>query len=173
MSGYDDVKFSWSKSTGATGYTVYYKESTSEEYEYLARTTALSIKKAGLLDGIKYDFKVVPYYKTGSTRYASANYAEASVITLKTMAAPAITSEGASEGKLIASWTNIEGADGVQIAHAKTKKGTLYSNTIIAGPELTSCEITAKKGYPYYKIRAYKVVNGKRINGPWSAATKY
>ncbi|MBR3756638.1 MAG: hypothetical protein IKK48_05955, partial [Firmicutes bacterium] len=89
--GYDDVRFTWSKARGASGYYVYYKKSTSDSYTYLTKTTSTSVRKKDLTDGVKYIFKVVPYYKSGDTNYISLSYTTASVYTLKKLAAPTVT----------------------------------------------------------------------------------
>ena len=58
--GYDDIKVSWSKVSGANGYKVYYKKSASRTWSSKT-TTGTSVKIANLSDGVKYDVKVVTY----------------------------------------------------------------------------------------------------------------
>jgi hypothetical protein len=132
----------------------------------LTRTTGTSIKKKDLTDGVKYNFKVVPYYKSGDTRYTSLSYKTASMYTLKQLATPVITKSGI---KAKVKWNNINGETGYQISRATTKTGTANIKTY-AGVNLKTKTITlstAKKYY--YKVRAYKVENGKKVFGPWSA----
>ena len=44
----------------------------------------------------------------------------------------------------------------------------------IEGKKVLSGEIKAAKGKKYYiKVRSYKIVNGKKIKGPWSAPKAY
>ena len=57
-----NVKFSWSKVTGATGYRVYYKKAKEKKYTFLASTTKTYYKKVNLTAGKRYYFKVIPYY---------------------------------------------------------------------------------------------------------------
>jgi len=172
--GYDDVKFSWSKATGASGYFVYYKKSTSSSYTYLTRTTGTYVRKKNLSDGAKYYFKVVPYYKSGDTRYASLSYKTASVYTLKKVATPTVTKSGT---KVKVKWTNISGESGYQISRSTSKTGTniVYTYGTTSG---TYKAISATKGKTYYyKVRAYKTIkeNGKtkRVYGPWSYVKAY
>lgn len=168
--GHDDVKFSWSKSTGATGYAVYYKKSTSGNYTYLTRTTGTSIKKSGLTDGAKYYFKVIPYKTIDGVRtYGSSKYT--SVYTLKQISKPPVYKYSSS--KVRVKWTNISGESGYQISKSTRKTGTnivcTYGTT--SGTYKT---ISATKGKTYYyKVRAYKTVDGKRIYGPWSPVRIY
>ncbi len=69
--GSNDIKVSWGKSTGATGYTVYYKKSTASAYKFYKNTTSRSMKFPNLKSKKKYNFKIVPYYKYDGTKYNS------------------------------------------------------------------------------------------------------
>lgn len=168
--GYDDVKFSWSKSTGASGYYVYLKKEADKEYIYLTRTTATSCIKKNLADGAKYYFKVVPYYKSGETRYESASYKTASVYTLKKISTPKLSRSGS---KVKVKWTNINGETGYQISKATKKTGTnIISTYKTTKGTYKTIKVTKGKKY-YYKVRAYKVVDGKKVYGPWSTVKAY
>lgn len=168
--GYNDIKFSWAKSYGADGYYVYYKKSSASSYTYLTRTTSTSVKKADLSGGTGYTFKVIPYVKSGNTYYKSTKYTTATVTTLKKVTTPTVTS---SSGKAKVKWTNISGETGYQISRSTSKAGT----NIVATYKTTTgtsklVSATKGKGY-YYKVRAYKEVNGRKIYGPWSNVKYY
>ena len=139
---YDDVKFSWKKSTGAKGYSVYYKTATGS-YKLLTRTTKTSVKKANLSDGVKYTFKVVPYYKSGSTRYDSLVSRTASVYTLKKIATPTV--EKYNNSKVRVKWSDIDGQSGYQISKStsKTKTSIVSTYATTSGESKT---LTATKG---------------------------
>ncbi len=164
--GYDDVKVSWNKVTGASGYNVYYKKSSAGSYTFLGRTSNLSMKKANLAAGVKYTFKIVPYVTCNGTRYASKSYKISSIYTLKKLNTPTISKY--SSAKVKVKWNNISGETGYQISCSPSKTGT----TIVSTYKTTSKNsgiLTVKKGKTYYyKVRAYKIENGKMIYGPWS-----
>ena len=170
--GHDDVKFTWEKSTGASGYYVYYKQSTSKSYTKYGSTTSTYIKKSNLADGMKYDFKVVPYYYYSSNKatYNSSGYTTASIYTLKKIDTPTISKSG---DNVKVKWKNISGETGYQISQSKKKTGT----DIVATYKTSTGSyktISAKKGESYYyKVRAYKSVDGKLIYGPWSSVKAY
>ncbi|MGN0155259.1 MAG: leucine-rich repeat protein [Lachnospiraceae bacterium] len=166
--GYDDVKVSWSKISRATGYKVYYKKSTSNTWSSKT-TTGTSVKIANLSDGVKYDIKVGTYRtKDGYKCYNKDK--SISIYTLKKVTGVKITK---SRTKVKVSWKNIAGETGYQISQSTKKKRT----NIIVTYKTTfgnSKSISATKGRTYYyKVRAYKVVDGKKIYGPWSTAMKY
>lgn len=166
--GYDDIKFSWKKSAGASGYLVYYKKASALKYTFLKATTGTSVIQKNLSDGVKYTFKVVPYYKeTGkTTKYYDANeYKTASTYTLKKVSSVKLTKTGA---KVKVKWTNIQGETGYQISKSTKKTGT----NIVATYKTTtgkskSISITKGKMY-YFKVRAYKTVGKRKVYGPWS-----
>ena len=170
-SGYDDVKFSWDKSTGASGYTVYYKKSSASGYTYLTRTTKTNVYKKDLYDRVKYTFKVVPYYKDASgTRYDSITYETANVYTLKKLSAPKVTRSGS---KVKVKWNNIYGESGYQISRSASKTGTNIVSTYSTTSGACKLINATKSRTYYYKVRAYKTIDGKKVYGPWSSVTKF
>ena len=175
--GYDDVVFSWSKVPYAKGYKVYYKKASAKKYTLLKtiktnKTT--KITKKNLLDGVKYNFKVVSYVVIGGKQYESADQRVYSIYTLKKLAAPKVVKSGS---KVKVSWTNIDGDTGYQISKATKKKGTNIVSTYKT-TKGTYKKLTAKKGTKYYyKVRVYKTYKvGKKyvkVYGPWSAVKAY
>lgn len=171
--GYDDIKFSWKASTGAKGYLVYYKKASASQWSGPVATTKTSYTKKNLSDGVKYTFKVIPYYKTssGTTKYYSTEqYKTASAYTLKKVTNVKVVKSGT---KVKVSWKNINGETGYQISKSTSKSKT----NIVKTYKTTSGKykkISATKGKTYYyKVRAYKVVNDKKIYGPWSEVKSY
>lgn len=169
--GYDDVKVTWSKCTGASGYAVYYKLNSASEYTLITRTSKLNKSISGLKDGKKYIFKVVPYYLKNGTRYTSITSKTASIYTLKQLNKPKVSTSGT---KVKVKWNNINGETGYQISRSKKQSGT---NVVLTKKTTSGTYTTVKatKGTKYYyKVRAYKVnSSGKKIFGPWSKAVSY
>ena len=77
-----------------------------------------------------------------------------------------------TSSKVKVSWTDIAGESGYQIIVTSDKAGKkVITSTVTTGK---SKVVAAKKGVTYYyKVRAYKTVDGKKIYAPWSAAKAY
>lgn len=169
--GHDDVQVKWNKVTGATGYQVGYKKYTASSYTY-KYTTNTSMKIAGLNDGVKYTFRVIPYFKddSGVKRYSTNAAKSTSVYTLKAVTDVAVTKYSSTKVKV--KWSGISGATGYQIYQMSKSNGkyTVVDKCTTTG---TSKVISAAKGkIRYYKVRAYKKVTidgtAKTVYGPWS-----
>ncbi len=171
LCGYDDVKVSWNSVSGAGGYYVYYKKSTSKSYTYAGKTTSNSYKLYNFTDGAKYTFRVYPCVKDGNGYHRDGSYkTSASIYTLKKVSSVKAVRSGT---KVKVSWSNISGESGYQISRSTKKTGTYIVKTY----STTSgkyYKVSATKGKTYYyKVRAYKTVSGKRIYAPWSKVYKY
>lgn len=168
VSGYRDVKVSWAKVPSADGYQVSYKKISDPDTEYTLyeETNGLFTLMKGLDDGTGYIFKITPYYYDyiGNIVYSDTS-ATAKVYTLKKLATPKLTKSGT---KVKVKWNNIAGETGYQISQS-TKKGATKIVATVATTKGTSKLVKATKGKTYYyKVRAYKTVDGVKIYGPWS-----
>ena len=168
---YNAVKVSWKKVDGATGYAVYYKKASEDSYKLLKRTTNLYVKTATLSAGTKYTFKVVSYVKVDGIRYVSKSIKTSSIYTLKKLAAPTVSRKTSS--KVRVKWKDINGERGYQISRSTSSSGTNIVATFKT-PENIYKDVSATKGKTYYyKVRAYVIVDGEKVYGPWSNTKKY
>lgn len=173
LCSYNAAELSWKKATGATGYCIYSKKSTSKSYSLLGYVTGTACKVTNLATGTKFNYKVVPYYQPSGSNtkyYKSSNAKEVSVTTLKQISTPTVAKSGT---KVKVSWNNIGGETGYQISQSTSKNGV----KVVATYKTTtgkSKTISAKKGKTlYYRVRAYKQVGLTKIYGPWSAAKAF
>ena len=142
------------------------KSDNEEIYKSVGNTTKRSYTVKNLEDGMKYTFKIVPYYKKSEEKVESYYSKTKTVYTLKKLETPTI--EKYSSKKILVRWTNISGETGYQISRSTKETGekivSTYSTTSGKSKILT---VTKGKTY-YYKVRAYKTVSVKKIYGPWS-----
>lgn len=169
---YNGIRVGWNKVDGATGYYVYYKKYGWSSYEYLGRTTQLYYKKSGLVSGAKYSFRVYPYQISNGKRYKDASCRTSTYLyTLKKLNKPSVSRVSDSAVKV--SWNNIYGESGYQIARSRYS-GRDYSIVKTVSCKYSSAQLkTVKNRTYYYKVRAYKTVDGKKIYGPWSEIKAY
>ena len=172
LAGYDDIKVTWStvKNSKADGYLVNYKKGTGSFSNGKFYKKSGSRTVANLDDGYKYTFKVTPYViinediLSSGTKCYSNKYKTAYTYTLKKVV---LSTFSRSNSKVKVTWKNINGETGYQVSRALKKTGT----NIVATYKTTTATsklISATKGKTYwYKVRAYKVVDGKKIYGPW------
>lgn len=172
LSGYDDITASWSRVDWATGYYVSWRKATSSKWSSPKYTTKASYKIANLTDGEKYYIRVYPCIKDSSGKiYRDGSYRTSDgIYTLKKVSSVKAIRSGS---KVKVSWSNMNGESGYQISRSTSKSGTnivkTYSTT---SGKYTTVSATKGKTY-YYKVRAYKTVNGTKIYGPWSTSYKY
>lgn len=172
--GFDDLKITWNKVSGASGYHVKYRVKGTQKWtgKYTANRY---VYLKNLSDGVRYEIRVYPYVSENGVKYISPNYkASTSVYTLKKTN---ITKTSKNIGNYITlKWKGISGETGYQIYRSKTKNGT-YSKvkTVkLADKKYPSVKLSAKKGTTYwYKIRPYKSIgNSQYVYGPWSVKVK-
>jgi len=75
-----------------------------------------------------------------------------------------------AKGKFTATWTKISDASGYEVAVSKTANGNFTVSNVTS---LSFVKTGLKKGETFYiKVRAYKVVNGKKIYSSYSSIVK-
>ena len=170
LSKYNQAKFSWKAVPGAAGYTVYYKKAGTSKW-VSADTAKTTYTKSKLAKGVNYEFKVKAY-KTDSLAKIYSDK-DSSVVKVTTLKAPALKASKKGGHAIKVKYTNIRGESGYQIYRStKAKKGFKKIRTRSAN-KTTYTDKKVKRGKTYYyKVRAYKKVDGKMVYGPWSKVKK-
>jgi fibronectin type 3 domain-containing protein len=154
------VKVSWSKVTGATGYTVYRSEYKNGAWtKWASRGTAKANKTSWtdtkVTSGVQYKYTVRAINGKYKSTYISSN-------TVLYLAQPNVTVKAVSNGIKVA-WTQSTGATGYTVYrmeyNAKTKKWSGWKKMGTAKASKTNwTDKSAKKGVQYkYTVKA---VNG-------------
>lgn len=159
------IKLTWSVSTGATGYRVFYK--TENGWKALGHTSKTTAMFANLKAGTRYIFAVRPYIITGNTVVWCDSYTEYVAATLPK--APEVKAAAPSEGKITLSYSAVSGAEAYQVFY-RTGNGSykLYRNYTKAG---TLNFTSLKSGTRYeFAVRAAKRTSGGWIFGTYNSA---
>ena len=168
---YNSNKVTWNKVAGADGYEIYRATSQSGSYS-LKKTVAsgsnLSYTNTGLTTGKTYYYKVRAYRLVNGKKVYS-NYSDI-VSSKPKLTTPTLTLSSGTK-KVYVKWNKISGASGYEVYRGTSKSGTYKRvKTISKGSTstYTNSGLSSKKGY-YYKVRAYKTVNGKKVYSSYSS----
>ncbi|MBO4927025.1 MAG: hypothetical protein J5379_02085 [Clostridiales bacterium] len=160
------MKLSWTAVSGAQSYEIYRSTSASGPYTYVKATTGTSTSDTGLTAGTRY-YYMVRAKKTVNGENQYSKYASAVAVALAT---PTLESATFKSGKGVTlNWTKASGADRYNVYKYNTSTGKYDYVASVLGGTLTYTDATGKKG-DYYKVRAYKRVDGVVYYGGWSNA---
>lgn len=169
---YNSIKLTWNKTVnGANGYAVY--RSTSKDGKYTLRKTITSkntieFADTGLDTNTTYYYKVRPYRMiVDKKEYGS--YSE--IVCAKPVLSKTTITVSSTSKKATIKWNKVLGASGYKVYSATSSDGTYSLKktiTSINTLSYTNTNLVSGKTY-YYKVRAYRNVNGKVVYGPYSA----
>lgn len=92
-------------------------------------------------------------------------------IYIRKMSKPSVTKVSKSYVKV--SWNTLTGVSGYQIAKSSySTRGFKVVKSVSSKSKTVKLKVKRNKKY-YYKVRAYKTVNQKKIYGSWSSAKSY
>ncbi len=171
---YSSIKISWSKVSGASGYKVYRATSSNGTYTRVYTATSgstLSYTNTSLTTGKTYYYKVRAYHlEDGAKVYSSYS----SVKSAKPIPATpsGVKAARASSTSIKVSWSSVSGATGYEVYRATSKTGTYTKVTSTTSKSYTNTGRTKGKTY-YYKVRAYRTVNGTKVYGSYSSVVSY
>lgn len=77
----------------------------------------------------------------------------------------------AGKRKAKASWKKLTNVSGYQIQYAPNKKFKKAKRKTVKSTSVTIKKLKKKKTY-FVRVRAYKLVDGKKVYGKWSAVKK-
>ncbi|MDO5425167.1 MAG: hypothetical protein Q4F41_15705 [Eubacteriales bacterium] len=160
---YNSLKLKWKKVSGASGYIIYRADKKGGSYKKLAtvkKGSTVTYTDKKLTTGKTYYYKVRAYKTINKKDTVIMEFAANSG-----KPAPSVPKVKLTAGKaaVTVKITKVSGATGYEIYRSekkssgfklvKTVKGTSYKD---------SGKLKAKKTY-YYKVRAYRTVNGKKV----------
>ena len=168
------VTLKWTKVSGSKGYKVYQYDTKTKKYNLVktvsAKTTSYKVSK--LKAGTAYKFQVVSYMAdNGKDITVQSNK-------LSTATKPAksskVTVKKASKTTAKVTWKKVTGATGYKVYMATSKKGSYKLMATVKGAtKVTYTKKDLKKNKTYYfKVRAYKTVNGKNLYGAYTSVVK-
>ena len=160
------AKVTWAYMSGAKSYEVWRSVNDNEHFELLRTTTGTAIQDRNLIDGQTYYYKVRAYDDSGDTIV----YGEFSdELYLCIIGAPVIaTLEQNGSNSVFITWDKVNDADGYELW--RSTDGSNYSSVkSVVTASTYNYSLTVGETY-YYKVRAYKTVDGTKVYGNYSKA---
>lgn len=169
---YNKLKVSWKVVPAATSYQIY--RSTAKDGDYQNIKTINSVGTSSWTDGsVKtgktyyYKIKTVVKTQNGEQTSGFSNVKYAKAVPVKTT----LKAKASDAKNVKLTWSKVKGASGYEIYRSNSKDGK-YSKvkTISKGSTTSYKNGKLKKSTTYYyKIRAYRKVNGKKVYGSYSS----
>lgn len=166
---YNSIKISWNTVKGATGYNILRKQ--GGKWILAGKTKSGSFIDKGLSYGKTYTYTVQAYRKQGNG-VAESEYDGNGLKAKTVLAQPKITGISSSRyGKITIKWSKVAGASGYYLYRSSTKNGTYKKiKDINKGTTVKYVNSGLGNFKPYYyKVRAYRVVAGKKVFSKYSA----
>lgn len=160
------VKLSWKKVKDATGYVVYRYDYSKNKWGKVGMTTKTTFTNQKLKSGKIYKYAVKAYKKSGS-KYASGTQSETVTAVTKPGKTSVKTYSGAKKASV--TWKKVSGASGYEVYYSSSPKTGYKLLKKTSGNYASKSGLTEGKTY-YFKVKAYKIVSGKKYYGEASAA---
>lgn len=160
VTDYNSAKLTWNAIENADGYIIYRN---GKAIKTLSADTC-SFVNTKLTCGKTYKYKVRAFYKVGDEKDLCTVSAERTVKPVPLT--PKVKAKSA-DGKITVSWTKVNGATKYEVyKYNKTQKKYVR---VAKKSTVSFVDKKVKKGCKYtYKVKAYRVVNGKKVYGSFS-----
>jgi len=169
------VTFSWTRVSGASGYYIYRRPySVSGNYKQIATVSgsSLSYNDKTVVNGKRYLYTVASYVKTSYGNIISSKKPGRSVFYVKVP--DNFRVKALSNYRLKAGWKPLSGVSGYQLTYSlkpNFKKQSVI-NIKKSTVKVTATAPLAEKKVYYLRLRAYKIVDGKKRYSTWSKVLK-
>ena len=166
------ISLKWNKVKGASEYEVYCYNKTKKDYVLLKKVTGNTFSNTKLSAGTSYSYKVRACVTEGKEKYTGEFSAKLTCKTLPSVAkVTSLTAKADSDKAITVKWKKVSGAKGYQVyRYSASKKKYVLIKTVTKN----SFKNTGLKAYTKYsyKVRAYKVQDGKKYYGAFSSVKK-
>ena len=151
---YNAIKITWNKVKNADKYQVYRATSKNGKYRLVVTTKKQTYINKGLMTGKRYYYKVRAVNDGIKGKYSVKKSA------IPRLKRPAVSVTGKTQSTVSLDWKAVNGAKGYVVYRASSKSGTYKKIATTSISFYKNSKLKAGKTY-YYKVRAYKKVNGK------------
>ena len=164
---YNSITLSWNRNTTATGYKLeQYKGGKWVQVVQINSNSTTSYKITGLTAATTYSFRIRAY-KTSGNVTAHSGYTNLSTLTSPTNVSNVVCA-ARSYNSITLSWNRNTTATGYKLE--QYKGGKWVQVAAVSGNKNVRCTVSKLSRNTAYRfrIRAYKVINGKTSNGGYT-----
>ncbi len=161
------VNVSWSAVSGAAGYQVWRSTQKDSGFVALGSVTTTSRVSTGLTTGTTYYYKVRAYKETNGTKLYGDYSAVVSCVP-KPAVPGNVKATVVSLTKVRVAWSAVTGATGYEVYRSTSPDGTFSKLGSVTTTSRDCPGLTTGTTY-YFKVRAYKEVNGTKVYSNYSA----
>lgn len=165
------VKLSWKPVKDAAGYRILTADRRDGTYRRVTAQKSTAYTHKNLQTGKAYYYKIQAYEKAEGRNYYSKLSEAVKAVPLPEAPKLSLTAGG---GQITIKWAKISGVSGYAIYRATSAKGSFKRIAQVKAakkPQYVNKKLGESKTY-YFKARAYKTVDGKKVYGPFSAVKK-
>ena len=164
---YNSIKVTWAAVSGATKYEVYRATSSTGSYSLLTATSYLYYTNTSVNTGTTTYYKVRAYRLVGSAKVYSSF---SSVLSAKTtLAAPASPKARLlSYNGIKVTWESAAGASKYELYRSTSSGGTYLLLATTSYTYYINSSVNKGTTY-YYKVRAYRLVGGRKVYSVYSS----
>ncbi|MGB7594080.1 MAG: fibronectin type III domain-containing protein, partial [Erysipelotrichaceae bacterium] len=164
--GYNSLRISWPAVSGADGYELSNRNTTTGINELLMDGFAASYIHTGLISGVNQSYQVIAYTIVDGIKV----YSKTSVIVTNKPIPNLLGSfkaVNAGYNSIKLTFTSVEGANGIEIYRSTTSAGVYTLLTTTTSIEYLNSGLVFNATY-YYKARAYTLVNSVKVYGNYT-----
>lgn len=162
--GYNSVKLTWKTIANADGYIVYRNGKAIKTLD----AKAASFTNTKLTCGKTYKYTIRAFFKTGDEKDLCTVSAVKSV---KPVPAAPKAKAKAEKCKVKVSWSKVDGATKYEVYKYNKTKKKYVRVAVKKGTSYTDKKVKKSSRYTY-KVRAYRVVKGKKVYGSFSKTAR-
>ena len=170
---YNKIKVNWNKLSYITGYEIYQYNSKTYKYEKVAVTKGSYYTINNLKTGSTYKYRVRAYRTVnGKTYYGNFSNQISAKPVLKSVTSLKVSNYISKTASL--RWSKVYGASGYKIYKSTNEdSGFKLLTSIKDGDTVKYSNKYLRKGKTfYYKVRAYRTVNGRNVYSNYSTTIK-
>ena len=160
------VNVSWNEVAGATGYQVWRSKQKDSGFVALGSVTATSRVSTGLTTGTMYYYKVRAYKEVNGSKLFG-DYSSVVSAVPKPATPGNVKATVVSLTKVRVAWSAVSGATGYEVYRSTSSDGTFSKLGTVTTTSRDCPGLSTGTTY-YFKVRAYKEVNGTKVYSAYS-----